>query len=1293
MVGMSGALSPEMVAGYYSKSAALATGERAYYSKGVRGGEAGEFYGRGAAEMGIIGLAVTEERLARLANGQDAESGLQLIKWRPAAKEYEAEWIKSDDAWEAELKERFVDAMDRGRDVFRPESTDSAKRIERTPVTPPLVIIPERTEREKVLLEMHVIARQVFSENLAALAGGGAREYLKGRSIKVDTWTEFGLGLADGSGTQLVDRLRHYGPEYMRASGLFNEQKTYVDGAPAFRDRFRDRIMFPIESAAGETIAFGGRLSPNDSGPKYINSRDTDIYKKGDELFNFQRAQPTINETGRAVVVEGYLDVLAAHQAGVHNVVALSGTALSATQVSRLAENAKTVILNLDADAAGDVARERNIPTLLQSGLAVRSVETPHDAAAWLQGHTRAEYREEIRGARPLVEVLMEQATKKFDTASPFGEKGAAMNWVVSALQNVQPDQRVVVMEEFEKYLGTPKQEAEKVIEAVQHRAAWDMVFTPAKSVSATALPGGDERIIKIHERAVKEGLRYAERSLQVKMGGLRVSETTEKMVSALFLHDTARPVDGYSAPNLHTHAVIFNMSPDEDGQFRALDPRELFHIQGTVEAVYQNRLAVDIRRLGYEIEQGPTGAVEIGGYSKEYLEAESPRRAAIEEERQRLGQYGPDADHNIARNTRAAKSTQTPEEVKAAHLEHAAMFGHEPAQVVAAARGRRHGIGSAKGRENWADYALEWARSRLSERTTVMEDYEIHRDALKYGRGMITLPDVEEAFGRAKQKNFIEAKHWREYAPQQRWTTPELAAKERYILEFMAAGRGQFRSMSRGITKDEFRERFKLREKDGKHIQGLNDDQKWKVWALIHTEDRMVGISGVAGAGKTTSLAAAREFMEAYGYEVLGLAATSSAVEELQKAGVPALTVTGFVFGKNEPSRARMYFLDESSLIDVHQTVEFLAKLKPADRVVVIGDDRQHSSLGAGRIFRELQDAGMATWSLKSIVRQKKDEYRDIVRQLSRGEIVQALTAMDSQGQIKVEPDLSKRYAAIAQEYVSSPLKTLVVSPDNRSRLEIGSDIRTALKAAGRLGQDVYLARTLQPRANFTKADTVLASSYRIGDVVNYSRASRRIGIRSGDYASVLDVSAKRNELTAMRESDGKIFTYNPSVTGTTASVYEASATQFAIGDRIQTTKSLPRFLANRSQGVIEKLDSQGNAVLRMDRGDRKITINLEKMPHIAHGYVMTSYSAQGTTAPKVIAHLDTDSPAQALLNRAFIYVAWSRGQYDAVMFTNNREDLNRVLLRPDEKAMALTPEQVKEYRPMRDKGASVSV
>ncbi|MBV9085207.1 MAG: relaxase domain-containing protein [Acidobacteriaceae bacterium] len=202
-------------------------------------------------------------------------------------------------------------------------------------------------------------------------------------------------------------------------------------------------------------------------------------------------------------------------------------------------------------------------------------------------------------------------------------------------------------------------------------------------------------------------------------------------------------------------------MSQDREGQYRALSPKELFYLQGAAEAVYQNRLAVGLKALGYELEYGKNLAIEIKGYTEEYRKAESPRRAEIQARKDELGHYGPQADQNITLSSRAAKLDLTSDQVRAMHLNHAEQFGKQPQWVVAAARGRECVTYSPKYRTEVAEDAVQFAKQRLSERTAVMEWHEIHRDALRFGRGYITLPDVEQAFARAKERGEFKRPAW----------------------------------------------------------------------------------------------------------------------------------------------------------------------------------------------------------------------------------------------------------------------------------------------------------------------------------------------------------------------------------------------------------------------------------------------------------------------------------------------------------------------------------------------------
>src|SRR5271167_46193 len=166
-----------------------------------------------------------------------------------------------------------------------------------------------------------------------------------------------------------------------------------------------------------------------------------------------------------------------------------------------------------------------------------------------------------------------------------------------------------------------------KEITSVEHRAGWDATFSAPKSVSLTALVGSDERVRVTHRESVRMALGQLERYAQARIGNIHAPETTAKFIAATFEHDTARPVDGYAAPQLHTHAVIFNMTERENGpenrkQMRALQPYEMFVSQRYVTAVYRSELALRLEKLGYELARGKHGQPEVKGYTKEYLEA-----------------------------------------------------------------------------------------------------------------------------------------------------------------------------------------------------------------------------------------------------------------------------------------------------------------------------------------------------------------------------------------------------------------------------------------------------------------------------------------------------------------------------------------------------------------------------------------------------------------------------------------------------------------------------------------------
>src|SRR6185312_11649539 len=289
-----------------------------------------------------------------------------------------------------------------------------------------------------------------------------------------------------------------------------------------------------------------------------------------------------------------------------------------------------------------------------------------------------------------------------------------------------------------------------KAVAPVEHRAGWDATFSAPKSISLTALVGGDDRVRDAHREAVNVALNELERYTQARIGGIHPAETTGQFVAAKFEHDTARPVDGYAAPQLHTHAVVFNMTERENGKMGALQPRALFESQRFATAVYQSHLTYKLRSLGYEIEAGKSGAPDIKGYTQEYLDASSPRRQQIEEALSRSGFTGPEAAQIAAHNTRDKKVILSPDQILAAHKQIADEFGHQADKVVAEARERRKEQAQERPeqeRRQQVREAVTFARDKGFEREAVVDERALYVDALRRGMGEMTYPEVRASF------------------------------------------------------------------------------------------------------------------------------------------------------------------------------------------------------------------------------------------------------------------------------------------------------------------------------------------------------------------------------------------------------------------------------------------------------------------------------------------------------------------------------------------------------------------
>ena len=810
------------------------------------------------------------------------------------------------------------------------------------------------------------------------------------------------------------------------------------------------------------------------------------------------------------------------------------------------------------------------------------------------------------------------------------------------------------------------KTEDGRTVTPVEHRAGWDATFSAPKSVSLTALVGGDDEVREAHRKAVAFALNELEHYTQARIGGNHSPETTRQFVAAIFEHDTARPVDGYAAPQLHTHSVIFNMTERQDGTMRALQPRSLFETQQFATAVYQSHLTYQLRTLGYEIEPGRSGAPEIKGYSQEYLDASSLRRQQIVEAVARSGFSGPEAAQIAAHNTRDGKQILSPAEVVAAHRQIAAEYGNQAENVVAEAQARRRSQAhqtSLEERDQQVSSALTFARDKGFEREAVLDERAIFVDAMRRGMGEMTYPEVRTNFeARIASGEFREVGGGKQLAGRH-FTTARTIQAEKEIIRTVLEGQGrapQLMSIQNAIPLTD------------SHAQ-LNETQRKAIEQILTSRDQIQGLQGSAGSGKTSTLAAIRQGAEQSGYVVEGFAPTSRAAHQLREAGVTADTLQGYLARAaraNDPSQKHLYMVDESSLASTEQMRDFLRKIGGHDKVLLIGDVRQHQGVDAGKPFEQLQESGMRSAVLDRIVRQRDPGLLKVVEHLSKNETATGVRMLQEQGRVTEIADAEQRVATIAKAYAAQPENTIIVSPDNASRRAINQAVRQELQLAGTLETNDRAISVLTPRSDMTGADREWAARYAPGDILHYVRGSKETGIEPGNYAQVVRIDPKDNLITVQR-SDGERVTYDPSrLRGITA--YREIERGFAVGDRVQLTAPNRELqVANRDLGTLKNFDPEGRITLQMDSG-KDVSFDPREMRHFDHGYAVTSHSSQGLTSQRVLVNMDTEVHPE-LINARFAYVSVSRASHDAQVFTNDASNLAEQLSMDVSKTSAL--------------------
>lgn len=319
-----------------------------------------------------------------------------------------------------------------------------------------------------------------FYEDLLQKPDGGekARDYLKKRGITDQTIADFKIGYASDAWDTLYQTFKQdFSEKTLEKLGLIIPGKEN-----GFYDRFRKRIIFPILDLKGNYVAFGGRVM-DDSQPKYMNSPESEVYSKSRNLYGLFQGKQAIREEDSVIMVEGYMDVIVCHQAGVKTAVASLGTALTPDQVRLIKRFTKNVYILYDADKAGEMATLRGLELFLEEGLEVKIVrlEKGHDPDSFIREYGVKRFREELSNSKNLFEYKLALLKEKFDARTIEGKSKIANEFVVLFSKVQNEILRALWIKELSRELGLSEEALNQELRKTEHKRLDQKIFAEEK--------------------------------------------------------------------------------------------------------------------------------------------------------------------------------------------------------------------------------------------------------------------------------------------------------------------------------------------------------------------------------------------------------------------------------------------------------------------------------------------------------------------------------------------------------------------------------------------------------------------------------------------------------------------------------------------------------------------------------------------------------------------------------------------------------------------------------------------
>jgi len=771
-----------------------------------------------------------------------------------------------------------------------------------------------------------------------------------------------------------------------------------------------------------------------------------------------------------------------------------------------------------------------------------------------------------------------------------------------------------------------------------QRRVFFDFTCSAPKSVSVLAVTLDDQRLLVAHEAAARLAFRELESfaATRVRKGGCQQNRSTGNLVAATFTHTTSRSLD----PQLHTHFTVFNATFDNTEKcWKALQAGGMYDAIRYGTAVYRNELAKQVQAIGYRIRPAKHG-FEIEGVSDDVLRRFSKRsqemRKVVLEMEQKLGRkLSNNAVALVVHQSRARKlqgiSTTEVRERQLAQL--------RPEELRALQRLSSSVEPTAQVPQAQSEHeALIHAIAHAFERKSVVPEHELLSVALAHRFGEVDLPRLKQTTESAPELVKTE----------RGLSTREILNTEQELIETVNAACESVGPL----------------HYDYKPADWLGEDQQRAIYHILLTSDRITGLRGLAGTGKTTALRELVAACKEAGIEPLFCAPTAAATAVLRKEGFEAVTLQSLLLAKPALSARQLVVLDEAGAVGIDDLKRLFDLARDA-RIVLSGDTGQHASVARGDALRILeQHSDFKSGQLTAIRRQRKAEYRKAVELAAQKRTVEAFAQLERMGVVAEvladgHHDLHDSAAKSYLRALTEGRTALLVAPTWNEIEAVTEKVRAALKTSGRLAGEEKEFEVFNS-LSWTEAQKRYARQYRPGMAIQFHRRQGKFG--NGEFVTVVAVES---DSLQVQRADGSEVCFPLGRGQASFDVGEKRKLKVAAGDKLllQSNAARKHFINGE---LVEVQAIQGDSIQLTD--GRIIPKNYRTF---THGYAVTSHAAQGKTVDEVL--VVASSRSLPAINQQQFYVSISRGRDACRVFTDDAEMLRSHVTRSSARLAAV--------------------